>query len=232
MHGLTPWRRRKAQRFSLPWRQSFSIWSESWHPTHEWLEELETALRASSVVVRGGNFDRWDLEVRAGTLGAARLLMTIEEHGGGRQLARFRFAPRWSPLRIGLILLLIILTVLTSLDSSWALVAIFGSIALLLSLRKLEERAMAMGTIQHGLNSLKGWAEMVSTEEAVAVGETESAEPVYGIAFNQQKEGKLAYPRLVQPNLRLAFNKAERQAHVEQPGREMHPEWKIRKAQA
>jgi len=32
--------------------------------------------------------------------GSARLLHTIEEHGGGKQLARFRMWPQWSRLAV------------------------------------------------------------------------------------------------------------------------------------
>jgi O-antigen biosynthesis protein len=58
---------------------------------------MERNLRAGgAVVARGGEFDRWDLQVRGGGLGAVRLRMTIEEHGSGKQMARFRVWPRWS----------------------------------------------------------------------------------------------------------------------------------------
>jgi hypothetical protein len=44
--------------------------------------------------MRGGAFDRWDLEVLGGALGAVRVRTAIEEHGGGRQLLRVRAWPR------------------------------------------------------------------------------------------------------------------------------------------
>jgi hypothetical protein len=42
----------------------------------------------------GGPFDRWDLEVAGGVLGAARVRTVVEEHGRGRQLVRHRLTPR------------------------------------------------------------------------------------------------------------------------------------------
>jgi hypothetical protein len=42
----------------------------------------------------GGPFDRWDLEIAAGPLGAARLRTVVEEHGRGYQLVRHRISPR------------------------------------------------------------------------------------------------------------------------------------------
>src|SRR5205085_2591593 len=44
-------------------------------------------------VLRGGRHDRWDLEVRGGFLGAARLLLGVEEHPGGHQMLRLRWWP-------------------------------------------------------------------------------------------------------------------------------------------
>ena len=55
-----------------------------------------TLRRDGAVLVLGGEYDRWDLEARGGTLGAARLFMAVEEHGTGKQLFRFRSWPRFS----------------------------------------------------------------------------------------------------------------------------------------
>ena len=71
------------------------VWSETWLAPEAWLEEVEARLRsAGTVSARGGDFDRWDLAIRGGILGGARLLMAIEEHGAGQQLVRFRMSPR------------------------------------------------------------------------------------------------------------------------------------------
>src|SRR5262249_30629165 len=96
-HGLTPWRRRGIQGWSWPWSQTLTIWSETWRPADQWLQELQKDLgKTHARVVRGGEYDRWDLKVSDGTLGSVQLLMAIEEHGSGRQFARFRVAPRCS----------------------------------------------------------------------------------------------------------------------------------------
>jgi len=102
-HGLTPWRRRAAVAHAPPWPRTTTTWNEEWEPPGRTLLEIETDLRLSgAAVARGGPFDRWEIEARIGTFGAARLRMGIEEHGGGRQLLRFRVFPRWS--RFGLVL--------------------------------------------------------------------------------------------------------------------------------
>jgi O-antigen biosynthesis protein len=98
--GLMPWRApgiRGATRACLPLGQEIALWSESWRPLEQWLAEFEELMRREgSAPVRGGRYDRWDLEVRGGLLGGARALSTVEEHGRGRQMLRLRLWPRWS----------------------------------------------------------------------------------------------------------------------------------------
>jgi len=94
LNGLTPWRRRGWQGLAWPGPRDFSVWSETWRSSSDWLGDIEERLLESGAVVRqGGDFDSWDLEVRGGLFGSARLLHVIEEHGGGRQLVRFRVWP-------------------------------------------------------------------------------------------------------------------------------------------
>jgi hypothetical protein len=93
--GMTPWPRRGARHpFAWPVPRTLSVWHETWQSGEQRLETLERALRERSIPVRrGGDYDRWDLELRGGLFGAARLRMTIEEHGSGKQMARFRVWP-------------------------------------------------------------------------------------------------------------------------------------------
>lgn len=94
-HGLTPWRRRSEAGFTWPSRRVPPVWRERWVAPWTVLERLEEELRAAGLPVRrGGDFDRWDLEVAGGLFAGARVVMTTEEHGQGRQLFRFRIALR------------------------------------------------------------------------------------------------------------------------------------------
>jgi O-antigen biosynthesis protein len=99
--GLTPWRWHGSAGRSVPRPASWMVWSESWYPLEHWVGALEETLREDkTVVIRSGDFDRWDLGLRGGLFGGARALTAIEEHGGGRQLIRFRTWPRptWGAL--------------------------------------------------------------------------------------------------------------------------------------
>jgi GT2 family glycosyltransferase len=95
--GLTPWRLRGVRGFAFPRVVFRRLWSVRWCGIDERLAAVESALQADgAVTARGGEFDRWDLEVRGGMFGGARLTVTAEEHGSGTQLVRYRVWPRWS----------------------------------------------------------------------------------------------------------------------------------------
>jgi O-antigen biosynthesis protein len=149
--GLTPWRR-PALGTALPRSREFVIWSEQWQSPEARLQAVEMLLRAEGVVApRGGDFDRWDLEVRGGLLGAARLHMVTEEHGGGKQLVRFRVWPRCLPLGVALTLLFGILAACAALDQARIAFAITCATALLLALRSSGECDAAMAVMHRTL---------------------------------------------------------------------------------
>src|SRR5262249_11418273 len=97
-NGLSPWRRTGRLGVSWPWPQQFAVWSEDWQAPDARIQAVERSLRLSgAMVLAGGDYDRWDLEVRAGLLGGARALMAVEDHGAGNQYVRFRSWPRFAP---------------------------------------------------------------------------------------------------------------------------------------
>jgi GT2 family glycosyltransferase len=135
-YGLTPWRRPGIPFFAFPWPRMRTIWSECWQAAEERLASVEAALREQGVaVIRGGDFDRWDLQLRAGLFGFVCVLMATEEHGGGRQLVRFRSWPRCSLSGLVLGLTFALLPVAAAMDGAWLASIILGLTTLLLSLR-------------------------------------------------------------------------------------------------
>ena len=96
--GLSPWRHTPTG-LMMPRVRIESAWSEHWRDAASWLGDIESALRERGIIVlRGGDFDRWDLELRSGLFASTKVMLAIEEHGGGRQLARLRMWPRFSPV--------------------------------------------------------------------------------------------------------------------------------------
>jgi GT2 family glycosyltransferase len=154
-HGLTPWRRRTGvTRPAVPWRREREIWSESWQAPATWLASLESSFKAqSSDVRRGGDYDRWDLQVRAGSLGVARLRLAVEEHGQGRQLLRHRLWPRISPVAIVVVVVLGALALVGGLDGAWYVSVILGLLALLVTYRALQECAVATDVCLSGIDA-------------------------------------------------------------------------------
>ena len=146
--GLTPWRRRGALRPAPLWPVTTSVWSERWQAPDERLTSIEATLQAQGAcVLRGDEHDRWDLEMRGGFFGAARLLMTVEEHGSGRQLVRLRSWPV-VPLRGPVLALGLSLPALAAAcDRAWLAAAVLALGALLSALRTLQQCTAAMATI-------------------------------------------------------------------------------------
>jgi O-antigen biosynthesis protein len=146
-YGLTPWRWR-ALDLALPWPRTSAIWTEHCWAPEKRLQSIEAALRADgAIVLRGGDFDRWDLEIQSGMLSAVRLLMAVEEHGLGRQLVRFHLWPRCSPAALVLTLLCAALATGATLSQAWAVSAVLGLVTVMLGLRTFQECAAATGAV-------------------------------------------------------------------------------------
>jgi len=146
-YGLTPWRQ-GAPWFSLPRRRTSAVWTERWQDPVARLQCLEITMRhGGGVVVHGGEYDRWDLEVQGGLLGASRMLMAVEDHGAGTQFVRFRSWPRFSRVAVVLTLFFALLSAGAAGDREWSAAVILGTITALLTLRTLEEAAGAEAVI-------------------------------------------------------------------------------------
>jgi O-antigen biosynthesis protein len=146
--GLTPWRHRGSHSWRFPRPTAVTVWSEEWRSPEDWLRNVETRLRErGSIVMRGGDFDRWDLGVRGGLFGGARLIMAIEEHGAQRQLVRFRVAPRFSILWVLAAISLGVLVVATGLDRVWLASGVLGAVALVLAVGIVLESGTAMSSL-------------------------------------------------------------------------------------
>jgi hypothetical protein len=91
--GLTPWRRKTRAPAAVPRVQVRKIRNETWRSADEWLQSFESVVQQHGFVRRGSDFDRWDIQIRGGLAGGARIHLGVEEHGAGRQLLRWRIQP-------------------------------------------------------------------------------------------------------------------------------------------
>ena len=154
-YGLTPWRHR-VPRLSLPCPRMSTVWTERWQDPTERLECLEGVLRANGAsVLRGGDYDRWDLSVCGGMLGAIRILMAVEDHGAGTQFVRFSSWPRCSRGAVALTLLFTALSIGAAIDLAWPAATILATGAVLLVLRTLQECAGATTAVLQALQQQK-----------------------------------------------------------------------------
>jgi hypothetical protein len=152
-NGLTPWRRRGPRASGLPVRREHSFWSERWRGTEDRIWAIANALSAEGSVIRsGGDWDRWDLQVRGGLLGGARLIAAIEEHGGGRQLVRVRSWPHAARPAVVFGIALAALAGFAALSRAEAVAGALGALAVLLVVRVLYECGAATAMIKHALH--------------------------------------------------------------------------------
>ena len=171
-HGLTPWRKFSQWRLAAPWRRTFTIWSERWQSHDERLKSVESAVRAQgALVVRGGHFDHWDLEVRAGVLTGMRVRMAVEEHGSGKQFLRFRMWPRLSAPWIIAAATFAALSLLATVDRAWLVSVAFVMPGLLIAGRMCLGCATATAVILQVLSEARAReasASMITVEPTVS----------------------------------------------------------------
>jgi glycosyltransferase involved in cell wall biosynthesis len=154
--GLTPWRWYGAPYYAFPWPRKYKIWSENWKAPDKWLQSIKEAiLKKGAIVKRGGDFDRWDLEIRIRLFGAVRSQMAVEEHGGGKQLLRFRTSAIVSPIGLSLILLFALLSLIAAIDEVWLVATLLGIVAAGLAINVFRDCAAATGVCLQALRDEK-----------------------------------------------------------------------------
>jgi O-antigen biosynthesis protein len=151
-HGLTLWRKRGHETVGRPWPRRFPLWVGRWQAPEERLRHLKTEIEAmGAVVLHCGDFDAWDLEVRGGMFGAARVLMAVEDSGSGTQVVRVRSWPRFSWV-VGLAFsACVLLLIAAARDEAIVAVGVLTLIASLIGLLVMHDCGSATQTIQRGL---------------------------------------------------------------------------------
>jgi O-antigen biosynthesis protein len=141
-------------RLAFPAPRTCSTWSEHWRSAEARLYALETELRdRGAIVLRGGDFDRWDLQVGVGIFGWARMRVAIEEHGAGRQLVRCYVSPRSSRPTLVVALVIFALAVIAAVDGAPIAIAVLGTTALTLLAAVGLKEAAAMGHLLSAADS-------------------------------------------------------------------------------
>ncbi len=119
------------------------------------LQAVEEAIATAGLRSRrGGEFDRWDLEVRAGGAAAIRLLVAIEEHGRGRQVLRCRAWPLPSLAWLAGALLCAALAAGAACDGAAAAAAVLGIGGLAAASRMFLDAATALAGLRTAVRGL------------------------------------------------------------------------------
>lgn len=117
---------------------------------------------AGARVRRGGDYDRWDIEVDVGTIVRARLLMGVEEHGAGAQLIRLRLFMRcWVPVSVLGAILGVLAFAAGFNHAASAAYALAGPVVAL-GARLLWEAALAVGAVTEAFEQADGDATAIS----------------------------------------------------------------------
>jgi GT2 family glycosyltransferase len=154
--GLTLWRHHAPMGYAWPRSWKADIWTPDQQSMEERLEALEAELRRGGCASgRGSHFDSWDLEVRGGLLGAARLRMAVEKHGSGRELLRIHCEPRFSVAGLLTAVFLGILACMATWQSTWAVYVPLGAAALWIGGRAAWESAAATGAFLTVVRKIK-----------------------------------------------------------------------------
>ena len=147
-HGLTPWRLRGPGVADARPRRTWTIWSERWEAFDARLRRVEVHIADMELVaVRGGDYDAWDLGVRGGLLAGARLRASVEEHGGGRQLLRFRVQPRVARTALACLAVLVFATVAAAVAGSWGAACALAAGAGVIAARAARDCLVAAGAL-------------------------------------------------------------------------------------
>ena len=208
-HGLTPWRKRgnKLSRQFLFIRRNhvFTYWSETWLPIEDWLSAIEQKLIDSNTRVQKGNvFDRWDLQLRNGIISLNRALLTIEEHGAGKQFVRLKTWCRPSRTSLTLLIASTALSITAGLHNATfvcMMLALFSFIIVAeyvldtaILLHKLESAFKKAAPVQAQVVQPAG--EPLEVHEASCILNAQQEEVLYATASNFRENGRI---KLVRP---------------------------------
>jgi O-antigen biosynthesis protein len=130
------------------------VWSESWSSADERLNAIEQiARREGAAVFAGGSWDRWDLHLRGGLIGAARLRMGVEEHGGGRQMVRIEVTPYVSTAVTAIVAAVVVAAVAATVVGAWQSALLLAAVLVAATARVAWEAAVATAWLEHACGS-------------------------------------------------------------------------------
>jgi O-antigen biosynthesis protein len=130
-------------------------WSEDWKPAHEWLGLIQNKLKSMKNAVRtGSEFDRWDIENSVGLFGSARTLLTIEEHGMGKQMVKIKGQIKFPVFGFTILMGWFLISVLTFNAHNYISGIVFLILTILLGLKILADISGTIGSLNRAMKDL------------------------------------------------------------------------------
>jgi hypothetical protein len=80
--------------------------------------------------------------------------MATEEHGGGKQMLRFRVWPKWTRFTLLPLILFAGISLASASDGAWLVSVVCAALSILIVTRTLFESAAAYGVVSGGLRKL------------------------------------------------------------------------------
>ena len=193
-NGLTPWRKRGAglhTKFLFVTRSRvFLYWSETWRSTEEWLTMIEKNLLALRTRIKKGDvFDNWDIQVNTGLFAKSRCLLTVEEHGAGKEYLKLKCRPVFSVVAFFLPAVFLTLSVLAGFQQQWIVVGITGLAGLILLLNVFVATATSLNNLYSAFNRLAAEMEPVNGSKPVVktAGRPVKSIPLNGVVLKKKK---------------------------------------------
>ena len=165
-NGLTLWRRRGPKPNGTKVKLNQEVWSENWHGPEKWLGDLESYIRdQGAVYVRGGDYDDWDLNIYSGMFGAAKVKMTLEEHGSGKQLAKFKARSHIPCFKLALTAVSYILTLFASIADAMVPAIVLGAWTLIIVFKEAKDNQSVLYCFTQAVNTLREIMDVSPTVE-------------------------------------------------------------------
>jgi GT2 family glycosyltransferase len=156
-HGLYPWRRGGSGKpnFKVTTTEQ-TLWFEEWNDPSAVVNRLNNELNQQiTPTFAGGDLDDWDLAIRGGIFGSSYVNMAVEEHGGGKQLFRFRIQPHPSKWFLWVAGLSFVIVVLSGLNGSGLVTVIASMFFLWLVAMILRDIDAAIAIAAKAIKSLE-----------------------------------------------------------------------------
>ena len=148
-NGLTPLRLRGMEGFAFPFSRRLESWCKHWHDPAARLASLEGALKdRGAVVLRGHEFARWDLELRAGLFGRVRISQFTADLAHSAQYVQVRANPRIASLGSAIFLVSVLICAAAVTQEMFLLAAISWLIAAAVVALCLRELSAAMAAVE------------------------------------------------------------------------------------